>query len=87
MKKDALKQQEQTGGFQRISALLKQVKPPIKSEHEWTVVENNLFAAMQKAQPLREKPQTTFLHNFFNPFVVAPSAAAIARPMTSTAAT
>jgi tetratricopeptide (TPR) repeat protein len=74
MKKDALKQQEQTGAFQRLNALLKQVKPPIKSEPEWTVVENNLFAALQVAQPLREKPQTTFLHNFFNPFVVAPAA-------------
>jgi tetratricopeptide (TPR) repeat protein len=74
MKKDALKQQKQTSAFQHLSALLKQVKPSIKNEHEWTVVENNLFEAMQKDQPLREKPQITFLHNLFTPFVVAPAA-------------
>jgi hypothetical protein len=61
MKKDALKQQEQTASFQRLSALLKRVKPSLKNEHDWTVLENSLFATLLETRPFREKHQESVL--------------------------
>ena len=75
MKKEALKQQEQSASIQRLSTLLKEVKPPLKNEHEWAVLESNLFATLQKPRTFHEKYQASFFHNFFNPVIIAPAAA------------
>ena len=76
MKKDALKQQEQAGPFQRLRAVLQQIKPPLKSEHEWSVIESNLFTVIQ-GHSLREKPKAGFILEFFRPVVITPAVAAL----------
>jgi Uncharacterized protein conserved in bacteria len=53
------------------------VKPSLKNEHDWTVLENSLFATLLETRPFREKHQESFLFNFFRPFVVAPAATAL----------
>ncbi|MGB7567326.1 MAG: FecR domain-containing protein [Chitinivibrionales bacterium] len=75
MKNDALKQQGQSASIQRLSTLLKEVKPPLKNENEWAVLESNLFATLQKPRTFHEQYQASFFHNFFNPVIIAPAAA------------
>lgn len=77
MKKDALHQQEQTVPYKRLSALLKRIKPPYREKYEWTVLENNLFAAMDESQPFLEKNHGSFSTFFSRPFALVPVAATL----------